>query len=409
MPHLIKMPKLSDDMKEGTIVKWFKKPGDRIEEGEVLFEVETDKANLEVECYYPGILLSIEVPEGKSVPIGTVIAKVAESEEEYREAIESAPQEGAAPEEVEAATPEPADEADEAAAAPVAEEASVTPLFERKGEPLSTPVARRLAEEHGISLTEVRGTGPGGRILKRDVLRHIEEGRPKTQVTVPAKRLPLDQKRKYIVRKMVESKTTIPHYYLAVDVVMDQALMLRKQYNETTGASISITDLFVKASALALETYPLVNAYFNGDEIVYNEHINIAVAVDTGDVLLAPVIKNCEEMTLTELSDTAKRLIEKARNKKLHPEDYEGGTFYISNIGNFGIDEIAPIVFPRTSAILGVGAINKTPVVEENEVVIRNVVKITISADHRVLDGARAAEFLAELKANLERPLKLFS
>ncbi|MCH8029628.1 MAG: 2-oxo acid dehydrogenase subunit E2, partial [Candidatus Dadabacteria bacterium] len=284
-------------------------------------------------------------------------------------------------------------------------------VVERFGEThKSTPVAKRLADEHGISLLEIKGSGPGGRIIKADVERHIVEGRPKTAVEVPGLVQPLDQKRKYIVRKMVESKTTTPHYYLGVRVRMDDALALRREYNDTHSTRITITDFIIKSSAISLKTYPLANAHYESDSIKFSEHINIAVAVDTGDILLAPVIKNCESMTLTELSNTSVGLIEKARIKKLMPEDYEGGTFYISNIGNLGIEEIAPIIFPATSAILGVGAITKTPVVEEDDrVVVRQMMKIIISADHRILDGARAAEFLMEIKKNLENPLNLLT
>lgn len=422
MAHLIRMPKLSDDMQEGTLIKWFKDVGEPVDEGELLVEIETDKANMEVECYYPGHIMSLDVKEGQTVPIGTVIARIAESEEEMKQAAQAPPTNeiGAeAPAEEKADTvpkAEPAEgvmleDEDRNFRARVPQQRPHLEVVERVGEAhKATPVAKRLADEHGISLLEVEGSGPGGRIVKADVERHIVEGKPKTAVEVPGLIQPLDQKRKYIVRKMVESKSTIPHYYLGVRVAMDEALALRRQYNDTHSARITITDFIIKASANSLKTFPLANAHYESDSIKFNEFINIAVAVDTGDILLAPVVKNCESLTLTELSNTSAVLIEKARNKKLMPEDYEGGTFYISNVGNLGIEDIAPIIFPTTSAILGVGAITKTPVVDEDDqIAIRRMMKIIISADHRVLDGARAAEFLMEIKKNLESPLNLLS
>jgi pyruvate dehydrogenase E2 component (dihydrolipoamide acetyltransferase) len=407
MAKNIKMPKLSDDMQEGTVVKWFKRVGDSVEEGEILLEIETDKANMEVECFYPGILMEIKVKEGETVSIGTVIAIIGESEEEMKAARENkkeAVEEKDETKEIESKFSLPT---------------SVYTEQSGKGEsnlklakreiPRATPVAIKIAEEHGISLLGIEGTGPEGRIVKEDIERHITEGKPKTLVEVPGKVLPLDQKRRYIVRKMIESKTTIPHYYLNVEVNVDESLKLRETYNQTKSTKISITDFIIKASANALAKYPLVNAHFEEDKIRYNEHINIAIAVDTGEILLAPVIKNCETMTISEISNLSKVVIEKARGKKLKPEDYEGGTFYISNIGGFGIDEITPIVFPSTSAILGVGAIRKKPTVVNDQVRVGQMMKITISADHRVLDGARAAEFLMEIKRNLENPLNLLA
>ena len=419
MAHLIRMPKLSDDMQEGAIVEWFKRPGDSVEEGEPLFEVETDKANMEVECFYPGVLMSLDVKVGETVPIGTVIAKIAETDEEIKAAhdkkslpAEEVPDKGAVVTAAVKAEPAETDETpiQETEGEEGGEEKQPSPRLEVvREQPRATPVAKRIAEEYGISLLEVHGSGPGGRIIKQDVEHHIREGKPKTSVAVPVTAQPLDQKRKYIVKKMLESKTTIPHYYLGVEVIMDEALRLRKQYNTAKSLKVSITDLILMASALALKRYPLANAHYEADVIQYSEQINIAVAVDTGEILLAPVVKNCESMTISELSATSRTLIDKARNKKLKPEDYEGGTFYISNIGNLGIEEIAPIIFPRTSSILGVGAIKKKPVVEDEEIAIRSMMKIMISADHRILDGARAGEFLMEIKDGLENPLRLLS
>jgi len=415
MAHLFKMPKLSDDMHEGTLVKWFKNVGDFVNEGDILVEIETDKANMEVECFYTGTILSFDVNEGDTVPIGTVIARIAETDSEVAESKEAMLSEPLQEIKTKPQTQIHDDPGDDkqppiidtniSTQRPVLE---VVEQFTKT--PVATPVARRMADDYGISLVEIQGTGPQGRIVKRDIEIHIKEGKPKTAVQIPGEILPLDQKRKYIIRKMVESKTTIPHYYLGVSVQMDDALKLRKDLNETHDTQITITDLIIKASANALKTYPLANAHYEEEGIKFNDNINIAVAVDTGEILLAPVIKNCESMTLTELSLKSAVLIEKARTKRLKPEDYEGGTFYISNVGGFGIEDIAPIIFPSTSAIIGVGAIKKTPVVDDNDgIVIRRLMRIIISADHRTLDGARGAEVLMEISKNLESPLNLLS
>ncbi|HVI43627.1 MAG TPA: pyruvate dehydrogenase complex dihydrolipoamide acetyltransferase [Chitinophaga sp.] len=413
---VIRMPLLSDTMTEGKIVAWNKKVGDTVKSDDVLAEVETDKATMEVIGYADGTLLYIGVKEGNAAKVNGIIAIVGKAGTNV-DAILAA--ENAAPA---AKTAAPAE-----AAAPAANGAAVAPAAETAasadGRVKASPLAKKLAAEKGIDINKVTGTGDNGRIVKKDVDSYVPSAAPAT-ATVPAAQgpaapafvpsgqegytdTPLSQMRKVIARRLSESKFTAPHFYLKIDVVMDKAMEARKAINEISPVKISFNDMVIKAAALALRQHPDVNASWMGDFIRHNHHVHIGSAVAIEDGLIVPVIRFADQKSLSQIAGEAKGLYDKAKNKKLQPQDFSGNTFTISNLGMLGIDEFTAIINPPDSAILAVGGIKETAVVENGQVKIANIMKLTMSCDHRSVDGAVGARFLATLKTYLENPVTM--
>ena len=429
MAIVINMPRLSDTMTEGVVAKWHKKIGDTINEGDLLAEIETDKATMEFEAFpgQEGKLLYIGTGEGETAPVDTVLAILGDEGEDI-EALKAgdaapaeAPAEEVAPEPVE--VPEPA-EAPAPAPAPVASSAAAlapaAPVTTDSGVKAS-PLARKLAADRGIDLNMVQGSGDHGRIVKRDVdsfnPAFHTSAQPGAAAAAPAPSAPagvenytdypVSQMRKVIAKRLSESKFTAPHFYVTMDIDMDNAIAARKAMNASGEVKISFNDLVVKATALALKKHPAVNSSWMEDFIRINDHVHIGVAVAIEDGLLVPVLRHADQMALSHISTSVKDLAGKAKDKKLQPSDWEGNTFTISNLGMFGVEEFTAIVNPPDAGILAVGGIKQVPVVKDGQVVPGNVMKVTLSLDHRVADGASGAAFLQSLKAYLENPVTM--
>ena len=429
MAIVINMPRLSDTMTEGVVAKWHKKIGDTINEGDLLAEIETDKATMEFEAFpgQEGKLLYIGTGEGETAPVDTVLAILGDEGEDI-EALKAgdaapaeAPAEEVAPEPVEA--PEPA-EAPAPAPAPVATSAAApataAPVTTDSGVKAS-PLARKLAADRGIDLNMVQGSGDHGRIVKRDVdsfnPAFHTSAQPGAAAAAPAPSAPaglenytdypVSQMRKVIAKRLSESKFTAPHFYVTMDIDMDNAIAARKAMNASGEVKISFNDLVIKATALALKKHPAVNSSWMEDFIRINDHVHIGVAVAIEDGLLVPVLRHADQMALSHISTSVKDLAGKAKDKKLQPSDWEGNTFTISNLGMFGVEEFTAIVNPPDAGILAVGGIKQVPVVKDGQVVPGNVMKVTLSLDHRVADGASGAAFLQSLKAYLENPVTM--
>ena len=426
---VIRMPKMSDTMTEGTIIAWHKKEGDAVKSGDVLAEVETDKATMDLEAYEEGTLLYIGVKEGASVAVDAVIAVIGEKGANFKVLIdgsESAPA-GQAPANVPAPVEEPAQPAE-----------STQNGHETNGRVKASPLAKAIAEQKGINLQQVHGTGPEGRIVKADVESFsppsaVAPVKPAAQpqtapvpqpavvqaaqvapqpVTAPVpageyEDVPVSQMRKTIARRLSESLFTAPHFYLTMEINMDKAMALRGQVNAVAPVKVSFNDFVIKASALALKQHPNVNSSWLGDKIRKYGYVNIGVAVAVDEGLLVPVIRNADQKTLSTISGEVKVLAGKAKDKKLQPKDWEGSTFSISNLGMFGIDEFTAIINPPDACILAVGAIKQTVVFDGETPKPANVMKVTLSCDHRVVDGAMGAAFLQSLKGFLEDPMKM--
>jgi pyruvate dehydrogenase E2 component (dihydrolipoamide acetyltransferase) len=424
MPIKIEMPKLSDTMEEGTVVRWLKKEGEEIEIGDIIAEIETDKATMEMEAFDEGTLSSISVPEGGKAPVGSVIAILLEDGESADDssAASSAPAPGVAP------APIPAAETPAAVAAPVA-----APTVSNDGGRLKvSPLARKIAGAEGIDLSSITGTGPGGRIVKAD-LSGAAASAPAAAAPAPApvaapssapakaapvplspvatgedKRVELSSMRKIIAGRLLLSKTTIPHFYLHLEVDAAPLMELRKQINAqseaTHGNKYSVNDFVVKALINASVAVPEANASFNGDHIVQFAHVGISVAIAVEDGLVTPVVKNAEQKSLLQISREIKEMAVRARDKKLMPNEFDGGTVTISNLGAWGIESFDAIVNPPQAAILSVGGIIEKPVVKDGAIVPGLRMNLGVSCDHRVVDGAVAAKFLGEIKRLIENP-----
>jgi len=429
MAIVINMPRLSDTMTEGVVAKWHKQIGDTVNEGDLLAEIETDKATMEFEAFpgQEGKLLYIGTGEGETAPVDTVLAILGEEGEDI-EALKAggaAPAAEAAPakEEVSAPAAVPAPEpAPAAAPAPVptpAPEAAPVPVA-TDGSLKASPLARKLAAEKGVDLSMLKGSGDHGRIVKRDVdsfnpAIHTSPQPGVSATAAPAAPAgvenytdyPVSQMRKVIAKRLSESKFTAPHFYITMDIDMDNAIAARKAMNASGDVKISFNDLVVKATALALKKHPAVNSSWMGDFIRVNDHVHIGVAVAIEDGLLVPVLRHADQMALSHISASVKDLAGKAKDKKLQPADWEGNTFTISNLGMFGVEEFTAIVNPPDAGILAVGGIKQVPVVKDGQVVPGNVMKVTLSLDHRVADGASGAAFLQSLKAYLENPVTM--
>lgn len=397
MAYRVVMPRLSDTMEEGKILRWIKKEGERVEIGDVIAEIATDKADVELEAYASGVLRKILAQEGETIPIGTLIAIIAEEDENITELEEEARKK---PPKVEAIEERVEEEM------PVKEE-----IPERIK---ASPLAMRLAMEKGIDISKVKGTGPSGRITERDVKTYLAGIALPTEIKlVPPTEEPyveeeLSLMRKTIARKMTQSKGPLPHFYLTSEINMDKAIELRDYLNSLEEeVKISFNDMIVKATANALKKYPQINASFAGDKIRYYRGINIGVAVALEEGLVTPVIKACDIKGLGRIAGEIKNLTEKAKNRKLKPEEYADATFTVSNLGMYAVENFSAIINPPEGAILSVGTISKKPVVVEDKVAIGHRLKVTLSCDHRIIDGATGAKFLQELKRILENPILL--
>ena len=416
------MPQMGYDMREGTVVRWLKSEGSAVTVGEPIAEIETDKAVVEFESYASGVLQRILVLEGATVPVGEPIAVVGEVGEELAEVVAESP---APPSpQLEAPVEAPA-AADSLAAAPSAvEEPSSRPTEVR-----ASPIARRLAEERGVDLSRVSGTGPGGRITRDDVLAFTPapaEAAPvstdapaaatpaPSQEPVPAPaegKEPLSRMRQQIARVTVRSKQEKPHFYVSSEIDMTRAMEFRVQINEALeaqGVRVSVNDLIVKACVEALKTYPKFNAFFEEDGIQMNDAINVGVAIAQEEGLIVPAIMDCGGKSLADIAVASKDLVERSNSGTLHPQEYTGGTFAISNLGMFDVISFVAIIQPPQTAVLAVGTVAKRPVVRNDQVAIAQTMMATLSADHRIVDGAEGAQFLVEVKRLLENPMGFF-
>ncbi len=403
MATKIMMPKLSDTMEEGVILKWLRKEGEKIKQGEILVEIESDKADMELEAYDSGILRKIVVPAGGKARIGALIAIIGDANEDISAILTEAPP---AEKKVQAQDPKPVPPAPSKTAEP-AKAASVS----GDGRVKASPLARKIAQERGISLSGVSGSGPSGRIIRRDLEGTVAGGytpKPAGPITPgTSEEVPLSSIRKTIAKRMAQSKTTAPHFYVTVDVNMEPAMAFREQILNATDLKISYTDILVKASATALMQHPLVNASYLGDSMRQHHfaHIGVAVALEEG--LVTPVLRNCEQKRIDQISVELRDLVERARNRKLKPDEYQGSTFTISNLGMFDVEDFVAIINPPEGAILAVGSIVERPVVHSGKIRIGHTMKMTLSSDHRVIDGAVAARFLQDLRKYLESPAAL--
>ena len=436
---VVRMPKMSDTMTEGTIAAWLKKVGDKVKSGDVLAEVETDKATMELENYEDGTLLYTGPKAGEAVAVDGILAIIGEEGADIQALLGG----GAAP----AASPAPATApATAPAAAPVAEAAPATPAAApapaapaaaapaSNGRILASPLAKSIAKEKGINLAQVVGSGDNGRIVQRDVENFqtgaaaapaaaaapqaapVSAPAPAAQAAAPAAApastdtytdTPVSQMRKVIAKRLSESLFTAPHFYLTMEINMDKAIEARVKLNELSPVKLSFNDLVLKSAAVALRSHPAVNSSWLGDRIRQNKVINIGVAVAVDEGLLVPVIRNADQKGLSTIANEVKELAGKAKSKKLQPAEWEGSTFTISNLGMFGIDEFTAIINPPDACILAVGGIKQTAIVKDGALAIGNIMKVTLSCDHRVVDGATGAAFLQTLKSLLEDPLRL--
>ncbi len=419
MAEIIRMPRLSDTMEEGTIVAWLKNEGDKVSVGDVLAEVETDKATMELESFFDGTLLHIGVKEG-AVPVDAVIAIIGDKGEDVeallKEAAASSPAEKVEEEKVEVqkvevmSTPAPSSSnGSTSSGTSIKVETNIDSRVK------ASPLAKSIANEAGISLSAITGTGDQGRIIKRDVEEFISSGGSNNDFKVAPKRevqygeIPVSQMRKTIARRLGESKFSAPHFYLTVECNMDRAIDARKMVNETIEGKVSFNDIVIKACAQALRQHPEINSSWLGDKIRINKNINIGVAVAVEEGLLVPVINDADYKSLSDINAEVKSLAQKAKNKKLSLDEMQGNTFTISNLGMFGIDEFTAIINPPDACILAVGSIVQKPIVENGDIKIGNMMKVTLSCDHRVVDGAKGAQFLKTLKAMMENPLRMLA
>jgi pyruvate dehydrogenase E2 component (dihydrolipoamide acetyltransferase) len=419
---IINMPKMSDTMEEGVIASWLKKEGDEISSGDILAEVETDKATMELEAYEDGILLHIAVQAGDAVLVDGPIAIVGEKDADWQTLLKAQKSGGSkAPSSAstEETVPAPAPETKKA-------EVASEPVVTSNGRIKASPLAKKLAEVKGINIAEVSGSGDGGRIIKRDV----EEFTPKVQAPVASPEvksvpeapsfniptvvgevktedIPLSQMRKVIAKRLSDSMFSAPHFYVTMEINMDKAIEARKSMNEISPVKISFNDMVVKACASSLRQNPDINVSWLGDKIQKHHHINIGIAVAIPDGLIVPVVKFTDNKSLSHISAEIKELGQKAKNKTLKPEEFSGNTFTISNLGMFGIEEFTAIINSPDACILAVGGIKETVIVKNGEMKVGNVMKVTLSSDHRAVDGAKAAAFLKTLKNLLEDPVRI--
>ena len=419
MAEVVKMPKLSDTMTEGVVAEWHKKVGDSVESGDLLAEIETDKATMEFESFQDGVLLHIGVEKGNAAPVDSILAILGEEGEDIASILEAESSKQTNLEEQEKVVVEPKKEIqkEEKVVAPVVQEKAVsissTPISYPPASELSiskikaSPLAKKLASERNINLNLVKGSGEDGRIIKRDIDNF--QGAASNFVGIESyDEHPVSQMRKVIAHRLGESKFSAPHFYLSVSIDMDNAISARTSINTALSpVKISFNDLVIKAAAASLKEHPQVNSSWLGDVIRYNNHVNIGVAVAVDEGLLVPVVRFADGKSLSQIGAEVKEFAQKAKDKKLQPEDWEGNTFTISNLGMFGIDDFTAIINPPDACILAVGGIQSIPVVKEGVVVPGNVMKVTLSCDHRVVDGVVGSKFLNTFKNYMENPVLL--
>lgn len=432
---VIRMPKMSDTMTEGTIASWQKKVGDKVKAGDILAEVETDKATMELESYEDGTLLYIGIEAGNAAPVDGILAIIGEAGADYQQllngntggAANSSRQEAEiADSRVEESKTDaqiqertvPAEAKDVSVPGPGSNgQPAVAAQASNGGRILASPLAKKIAEEKGIDLSQVKGSGDNGRIVVKDVESFVPAAQPAPAkaaapvANVPAPtgapytEVPVSQMRKVIAKRLSESLFTAPHFYLTMEIDMDKAIAARTSLNEISPVKISFNDLVVKAAATALKQHPAVNSSWLGDKIRYNNQINIGIAVAVEEGLLVPVVRNADQKSLSQIAGEVKELGGKAKSKKLQPAEWEGNTFTISNLGMFGIDEFTAIINSPDACIMAVGGIKQTPVVKNGQIQIGNLMKVTLSCDHRVVDGAVGSAFLQTFKKLLEDPI----
>lgn len=417
---VITMPKMSDTMQEGTIAAWLKNVGDSVKSGDILAEVETDKATMELESYEDGTLLYIGVEAGDSIEVDGIIAIIGEKGADYEKLLEAHKQkssgEKAKPEKKSEETPKGESSTAKEEKSSTADGKSVS--SSDNGRVKASPLAKKIAKEKGIDISQVKGSGDHGRIIKKDV-ENFDPSSVKAatsdeaSTSAPAsgqesyKEEKVSQMRKVIAKRLAESKFSAPHFYLTMEINMDKAIEARKSMNEVAPVKISFNDMVIKACAAALKQNPKVNSAWLGDKVRYNEHIHIGMAVAVEEGLLVPVIRFADTKSLSLISGEAKTLAGKAKKKELQPKDWEGNTFTISNLGMFGIEEFTAIINPPDACILAVGGIKETVIVKNGEIKVGNVMKVTLSCDHRVVDGAVGSAFLVTLKNLLEDPVRI--
>ncbi len=406
MAEIVRMPKLSDTMTDGTVAAWHKKVGDKVKTGDVLAEIETDKATMEFESFQDGVLLYIGVEKGGSAPVDSVLAILGKEGEDYKAVLESAG--SVAPKKVEEKAETKTESNVKVETAVVAETTSVGSAGDNNGRVKASPLAKALAKNKGVNLSMVKGSGDGGRIIKKDI-ENFKGGAAVVSATEGYTEVAVSNMRKTIARRLSESKNGAPHFYLTMSINMDNAIGSRKAYNEMTGDKISFNDMVIKAVAMALRKHPNVNSSWLGDKIRYNQHVHIGVAVAVPDGLVVPVVKFADHKSFSDISTEVKAFAQKAKDKKIQPADMEGNTFSISNLGMFGIDEFTAIINPPDACILAVGGISQVPVVKDGAIVPGNIMKVTLSCDHRVVDGAMGAAFLNTFKLMLENPVLMFA
>ncbi len=426
MAEIIRMPRMSDTMEEGNIVEWLKEEGDEVEPGDILAEVETDKATMELESYHEGVLLHIGVKEG-AVPVNAVIAVIGEEGEDYKSQLKEAEnesQEGSDDEKDEGSDDKKKGKSDETSSedqedggseASSDKEPSTSSSDDSKRIKAS-PLAKKMADENDLPLSDIKGSGDQGRIVKRDIESYLEKSKtqpsraasPASVVeTSEAEEMPISQMRKTIARRLSESKFSSPHFYLTSTIDMDASMAARSKINEMADTKVSFNDLVVKAAAMALRKHSMVNASWMEDKIVKHAEINVGVAVAVDEGLLVPVIRNTDLKSLTQINEEVKEKAGRARERKLSTEEMQGNTFTISNLGMFDIDEFTAIINPPDACILAVGSIQELPVVKDGAIQVGHQMKVTLSCDHRIVDGVTGAKFLQTFKALLEEPLRM--
>ena len=417
------MPRLSDTMEEGTLAKWFKKVGDSVKEGEILAEIETDKATMEFESFHDGVLLHIGIDEGSTAPVDSIIAVIGSKGEDISSIIKGVNAVEEEPKPVVEEEPKPVVEEEPK---PVVEE-KPKPVVEEESKPdinqaslsnestdriLISPLARKLANEKGIDIKLVTGSGDNGRIIKRDIdsykpTNYSQFIQPRPSITESSNESQNSTMRKAIAKRLSDSKFSAPHYYLNIECEMDNMISFRKQFVNTQNIKISFNDIIAKAVSLSLARHPKVNSRWYDEKIVFYDHVHLGVAVAVEDGLIVPVVKYANSKDLPEINSEIKDFAERAKNKKLTPAEIEGSTFTISNLGMFGIESFTSIINQPNSAILSVGAIMEKPIVKKGDIVVGNTMKLTLACDHRTVDGATGSLFLKTLKEYIENPVSI--
>lgn len=415
MASKVIMPKLSPTMEEGQIARWLKKEGDKVSMGEPLAEIDTDKATMEMQALANGVLRKILIQEGQSAPLGQLIAVIGEPNEDIASVLSEAP--AAAP-----PAPAPAKKEPEPAPEPAPKEEPARTNGRQavntdSGRIIVSPLAARMAADQGLDLRSIQGSGPNGRIIKRDIEAALTKPKapaaPQFQAAAVAtasayRDEPATQIRQTIAKRLVTSLGPVPHFFLTVDIEMDRAAEMRESIKALDpDLKISLNDIIIKVAAAALLHHPQVNASYQDKVVRYYEHADIGVAVAIEDGLITPVVRAADQKSLSQIAGEVRELAERARSKKLKPEEYTGATFSISNLGMFGIDEFTAVINPPEGAILAIGAMTPKPVVRDNQLVVRQMMRVTMSCDHRVIDGATGAKFLQTFKKMLENPLYL--